>query len=289
MSTASIPSYDLHQGDNLSLPFRFLVLETTDGGYDASKPHRHNYHEIFYFARGGGWHDIDFREYPIEDDSLHFVNPGQVHLVRRGSGSHGFILLFTPEFHTLGHIRPELPLLTHGSHSPILRPGPGDAARVLETIGLLRGEFESDRPHREEMLRACFGIFLVQAQRLFEAGNGVADDGRPAHELIVKLMRLIDRHFVTLHAPAAYAELLCVSRNHLNSTVRKLLGTTIGELIQERIILETKRLLYHTDASVKEIAFQLNFDDPSYFSRFFRKHTGMTPQEFRESMMGKHL
>jgi AraC-like DNA-binding protein len=103
-----------------------------------------------------------------------------------------------------------------------------------------------------------------------------------------KLRALVEKHYTTVHAPGEYAEMLCVSQNHLNSTVRKMLDKTIGDLVHERIILEAQRLLFNTELSVKEIAFGLNYDDPSYFTRFFRKHTGLSPQEFRESARKKH-
>jgi len=264
-----------------------LQLEKTDGGYDATQPHRHNYHEIFYFVRGGGCHDIDFRTFPIGDNSIHFVNPGQVHQVRRDGGSHGFILLFEAEFLALLGMRCELPLMLHSSANPVLTPGSDDAPILLDTLRLLAGEFAAARAHREEMLASYLNIFLLQARRIHDSASTPPEGLGPGHELIDRLRGLIERHFLAVHTPAAYAAMLCVSQNHLNSTLRKVAGKTIGGLIHERIILETKRLLYHTDMSVKEIAFALNYDDPSYFGRFFRKHAGTTPHEFREQMRKK--
>jgi AraC-like DNA-binding protein len=291
MSTTTIPSYELSRGDDLSLPFKYLPLDRTEGRYHASEPHRHNYYEIFYFERGGGEHDIDFQSYEIRDHSIHFVTPGQVHQIRRAPGSYGHIVLFTAEFYALSlnhrDLRSDVPFLIPGPPRPVLHPDEAGRGLFLQTIGLIEQEFASDHSYREEMLRSYLNIFLLHARRMFVM-NGVELDDHPEHELISRLRALIERSFTTQHAPSAYAEMLSVSQNHLNSTVRMMLGTTISGLINDRIVLEAKRLLYHTELSIKEIAYALNYDDPSYFTRFFRKHSGATPQEFRESMRSGH-
>jgi len=292
MSTMVIPSYDLYRGDTLEMPFRFLTLERTAGGYNSSEPHRHNYYEIFYFVHGGGMHDLDFHSHPIRDHSIHFITPGQVHQIRRSPDSHGYILLFTPEFYTLGGNGSEhaalFPALRHGAPAPVLYPAPEERRLFLEVIRQIQEEFESDRPLREDMLRSYLNILLVHAQRLFEAAGGEIEAPPTAREMVRRLRDLIERHFSTEHAPSSYAGMLGVSLNHLNTTVKKALGRTIGDLVHERLVLEAKRLLYNTDLSVKEIAFGLNYDDPSYFTRFFKRHTGMAPLEFRESIQQKH-
>jgi AraC-like DNA-binding protein len=288
-SGAAIPSYDLSRGDELSIPFRFMLLDRSDGSYNASEPHRHNYYEVFYFEQGGGEHDIDFQTYPIRDHSLHLVTPGQVHQIRRAPDSHGYIILFTAEFYALTlngrELHSGVPFLNPGPPYPVAHPDGEDRRRVLDTIRMIQGEVESDDAYREEMIRSYLSILLLHARRLIaEAGHISGNEEHPEHELVAKLRGLIERNFTTQHAPSAYAALLNVSRNHLNTTVRKMLGATIGDLINERLVLEAKRLLYHTEMSVKEIAYALNFDDPSYFTRFFRRNAGMAPHEFRESM-----
>ncbi len=296
MNTTVIPSYDLYRGDTLAVPFRFLRLDVANesgGGYNASEPHRHNYHEVFYFERGGGWHDIDFRRFPIEDGSIHFVNPGQVHLIRRAPESHGLIVMFTSDFF-LGELHERdlysaMWFLTYGANRPILRSSTGEGEAVAEAMHMLQREYESNANHREHLLHSYVNIMLVHALRHFEQTESAPVQGDTAHSLVYRLRRMVEEHFTSVHAPREYAEMLYVSQNHLNNTVRRLLGKTIGDLIQERIVLEARRLLFHTDLSVKEIAYQLNYDDPSYFTRFFRKHVGLSPLEFREAASKTHL
>jgi AraC-like DNA-binding protein len=280
-----IPSYDISRGDELSLPFKYLVLEQSDGGYDPSLPHRHNYFEIFYFVVGGGEHDIDFRTHEIRDGSIHFVTPGQVHQVRRSAGSHGFIILFTREFNTLGPRTREIPLLVSGASNQVLQPDEEERTPLLDALRMIAEESERQGRFSDELLRSYLNIFLLHSHRLFEKYNPVADATDISHELVRRLQEQIEENFMAMHAPADYAELLNVSANHLNTTVRRMLGKTISDMIHERIILEAKRLLFHTQASIKEIAHQLNYDDPSYFTRFFRSQTGVSPVEFRENII----
>lgn len=292
MSTTLIPSYNLYRGNALAMPFRFLTLERTTDGYNSSEPHRHSYYEIFYFVHGAGIHDLDFHHHPIRDHSIHFVTPGQVHQIRRSPESHGYILLFTPEFYALGQNGMDrlvpLPCLGYDVPAPVLYPSEEERKPFLEIIAQMQDEFESDRPLREDMLRSYLNIFLVYARRMFEAMGTDMAETQSARDLVHRLRELIEQHFSTQHAPNAYAKMLGVSLNHLNTTIRKALGKTIGDMVHDRLVLEAKRLLFNTDLSVKEIAFRLNYEDPSYFTRFFKRHTGVAPLEFRETSQGKH-
>ena len=82
--------------------------------------------------------------------------------------------------------------------------------------------------------------------------------------------------------PKDYASLLYITPNHLNALCKELLGESAGELIRKRIILEAKRLLVIKDYSIAEVAYELNFNDNSYFTKFFKKIEGMTPEDFRK-------
>jgi AraC-like DNA-binding protein len=102
--------------------------------------------------------------------------------------------------------------------------------------------------------------------------------------MVYAFNQLVDHRFKEIHQVKEYAELLGESPVVLNRAVKSLTGKTPGELIVERLILEAKRLLLYSDLSNKEVAYKLNYEDPSYFARIFRKKTGNTPSEFRSNM-----
>jgi AraC family transcriptional activator of pobA len=96
-----------------------------------------------------------------------------------------------------------------------------------------------------------------------------------------KFLNLIEKNVSILKFPREYAELLYVTPNHLNAICKELLGKSAGGMIRDRVVLEAKRLMINLDLSISEIAYELNFRDNSYFSKFFKKYTGITPEEFR--------
>jgi AraC-like DNA-binding protein len=95
---------------------------------------------------------------------------------------------------------------------------------------------------------------------------------------------LLEEHVVSVQSPAQYARLLHVTERALNEATRRALGQTAAQLIRDRLMLEAKRLLAHSQESITSVATQLAFEDPAYFSRCFKKHTGRTPLEFRQSL-----
>jgi len=99
---------------------------------------------------------------------------------------------------------------------------------------------------------------------------------------------LLEKNFIEKKAVGEYAAMIGITPGHLNDTVQKDTGKTASEIIHERIILEARRLLYHSEKSVKEIAYALNYDDPSYFVKFFKTHTGSTPEHFRKTIREKY-
>jgi AraC family transcriptional activator of pobA len=131
-------------------------------------------------------------------------------------------------------------------------------------------------------------ILLLQLFLTVQAG---IETEKPAHppaftqkqQLLADWKKLIEQHYKTLRRPSEYAELLFVTPNHLNALCQDLLGRPAGEVIRDRVLLEAKRLLTNAAMTATEIAYELNFQDNSYFTRFFKKYEGITPDEFRRA------
>src|SRR5690606_27633371 len=109
---------------------------------------------------------------------------------------------------------------------------------------------------------------------------------QPSYTLLRNFQKLIEKHYRELRLPKDYADLLFVTPNHLNALCKSVTGMQAGELIRNRILLEAKRLLVNQDLSIAEISNELNFNDNSYFTRFFKKQIGLTPEEFRRNIIG---
>lgn len=106
---------------------------------------------------------------------------------------------------------------------------------------------------------------------------------QPNYTLLKNFQKLIERHYTELRLPKQYADLLFVTPNHLNALCKSTMGMQAGELIRNRILLEAKRLLVNLDMTITEISNELNFNDNSYFTKFFKKQVGITPEEFRKN------
>ena len=279
--------YSLDHGDSLEHPFRLVEITQFDGGsYDYSRPHRHNYYEIVYFRHGRGEHDIDFTSFSIEAPCLHFVSPGQVHQVRRDADSDGWAILFTDDFYYLNLINRDIlhdiPLLNQNHPRPIINLNPAANEEIVRTINGIRHELENMNPYCDDAIRSLLNLLLITSRRLFEDSEGISVEETSNSRLQRKLRRMIERNFYAMHEVSAYAYSLYVTPKYLNDVVKRITGKTVSSLIQERILLEAKRLLAHSNDPIKDIASALGFDDRSYFSRFFRDRVGKAPGLFRK-------
>jgi AraC-like DNA-binding protein len=145
---------------------------------------------------------------------------------------------------------------------------------------------ESEYPGRmgADLIRAI----LLQIFILLARVNSEGQPEQPSaynYTLIKNFRQLIEKNFTTLRLPKDYAQLLYITPNHLNAISNDMLGVSAGEVIRSRVVLEAKRLLINLDLTIAEIADQLNFNDNSYFTKFFKNTTGLTPEEFRKNAL----
>lgn len=279
-----IPLHNFIIDDEFSIPFKLEVLNHKND-YDTSEPHRHNYYEIFFFVEGGGVHLLDYNELEILPNSIHFVSPGQVHQVKRDLKSSGFVLLFSREFFHLKEQNKELifefPFFGNKTANPTLTPDKKHFEELLQLVLNIKKEYRSEQDFTADIISSYLNILLLKCKQLFEKAQSLQQGDTTSSTLINRFQILLEKNFNKLHMVSDYAGLLSVTPNRLNDITRKSLGRTASDLIQERILLEAKRLLLHSDISTKEIAAFLSYEDASYFSRFFKKHTGLTPSDFK--------
>ena len=269
------------------------VIQNREYPHKTEQPHRHAYYEICLFVNGAGSHMIDFKTFDIKSHSLHFLTPGQVHRISREENYHGFLLVFSRDFYSLG-IQDEdllmtLPFFNNNTAKPILNLDDEEFAEILDIIEHLRRDYKRDNEIREDVLRSYLHIFLLKCRYFFNKKHFDKDIiNDPSFIKVNKFRELVEKNFREIHLVKEYADLLNESPAHLNKVVKTITGINASDFIIKRIILEAKRLLIYTDLSNKEISFKMNYDDPSYFSRLFRKKVGTSPSEFRAQMKQKY-
>lgn len=261
--------------------------------HKTEQPHRHAYYEICIFINGAGSHMVDFKSFPIKSHSIHFLTPGQVHLISRKKNYHGFLLVFSREFYSLGlqdeDLLMTLPFFNNNTPEPILNLSKKEFDELLDVIEHLRKDYKRDSEIREDVLRSYLHILLLKCRYFFNRNYFDKDIIKdPGFLLVNKFRNLVEQNFKEIHLVKEYADLLNESPAHLNKIVKSITGENASDFIIKRIVLEAKRLLIYTDLSNKEIAFKMKYDDPSYFSRLFRKKVGISPSEFRIQMKKKY-
>lgn len=256
--------------------------------------HRHDYHEIMFFEKGGGEHIIDFRKQKINDHSAHFVLPGQVHKLNRANTSTGYALLFSEDLilkgeHGKSNLLFDLPFYNEKFLSHLVL-GKADYEEIAFHLEKLVKEEENELPLSNSITSAYTTLILYLLNRACcrsKPRNTADTNSKTA--LLIRFKRLTEQNFSLGHKPGDYASMLHVSTGYLNDIIREAYGKTTGEVIQDRIILESKRLLFYTDLSVNEVARKLGFNDPAYYTRLFKKHLHATPKEYRVSIRKKSL
>lgn len=248
-------------------------------------PHRHSFYHLLYFTQGSGYHTIDFERFDVVPGQIYFMAPAQVHSWFFGADVDGYIINFSEQLlHAL--FRDDM----HPSRFPFFMGDVADCVLHLaegrteaeQLLAQIVAETTDGRPMATEMI--CLNLMKL----LVLVAREVPDrPERYAHHNYVVLhnfRQLVEQHYTRLHLPKEYAAMLYITPNHLNALCQDMLGRQAGEVIRDRVLLEAKRLLAGHSIGVAEIAWQLNFSDNSYFTKFFKKYTGLTPEQFRKQV-----
>ena len=241
-------------------------------------PHKHDFYLVLYITSGGGTHTIDFKTYDVRKGSFFVMTPGQVHSWKLDAGTDGFIIFFQSDFykHQPGDTNlPDFAFFHSLGASSLIEPKNDPA--LDEIIKEMFRETDT------KVLRAWLEVLLLKLSRHY--GERQPEAVHSITFKIRKLEQLIEKNFMKLKKPADYANLMNLAPAYLNNLCKKHLGKTLSDLINERVVLEGKRLFAYTDLTVAQVSNRLKFSEPSYFVRFFRKNSGITPEHFKESMI----
>ncbi len=279
----------LYKGE--PMPFVIKTLEEIDqalGGI-ADDPHRHNYYTIIWSFTATGRHIIDFREYPILPQHIFFVSPKQVHQVITDPSPTGFAIQFTPEFLQKNSIRNDfianLKLFQKSDETPPLALSEKMVATLQIFANQMMDAFHSQNEMFLETIGAYLKLFLIECNGHCSLTPSSNTQSYEVGKTIVKNFKdIVELHYKEWHQVKDYADALNVTPNYLNEVIKSAIDTSAKDFIQSRIILEAKRMVLFTGKSSKEVGFELGFEDPSHFSKFFKNNAGQSLQEFKECM-----
>jgi AraC family transcriptional regulator, transcriptional activator of pobA len=247
--------------------------------------HRHDFYQIFWIASGTHDFTIDFEHFTVQFDSLVFVPPGAVHFWKVQECKKGYSLSFQPDFlHAQGQVLdlyqeclPFDPVL----YRPIVRLSEPSGSRVDAYFRQMLDEQLEKREGYLSAIGAIVRLLFIETKRSLEYQPTFPISHRYSN-LTARFLRKLSGQPFQLTGASEVARLLGVSRSWLNQLVRNETGKNITEHLNERLILEAKRLLAHSELNISEIAYQLGFRDASYFTRLFRRSEKCSPRGFRD-------
>jgi AraC-like DNA-binding protein len=249
------------------------------------EPHRRNYYQFVFVNEGNSSFWVDLQYYVFKPGGLYFTGPSQVFVKETQLPMDGIILCFTPEFLQIGlgaHIS-RLPVLTTNK-AYAFRSSTKERKEIQQTLVRMLDDFSKKDELSALSLISHIGTFLVQISRLYNKMPVVADASLKGKK-VTDFFNLINATFNEHHLVAEYAALLNITPGHLNELVKKYAGKTALMCIQERLTLEAKYLLFHTTDSIKEISYSLGFNEAAYFSKFFKRQAGITPEDYRRNTL----
>ncbi|GAA4099805.1 helix-turn-helix transcriptional regulator [Mucilaginibacter panaciglaebae] len=284
---AAIPIYDicsLTQRQDDLLISRFAPYLKSHRNLHLA--HKHSFYHLVFFTQGDGSQTIDFKQVPVKPFQIYFMIPGQVHNWAFRGKVDGYIINFSvPFFQSFllkANYLEDFPFFTGIVADSVIDVPAGMQQQITGLFEQLIHETEEPKPLADDMVRSIMlQLFIAIARLGFTSVNKTIPSYN--YTLLRSFQKLIEKNYATLRLPKQYAELLYITPNHLNALCNDVLGIPAGEVIRNRIALEAKRLLINNDLTVQEIANQLNFADNSYFTRFFKKQVGSTPEEFRKT------
>ncbi|RRT91690.1 AraC family transcriptional regulator [Empedobacter falsenii] len=255
-----------------------LLFNELHGERHIDKPHKHDFFVIILFDKASGTHNIDSKDYPIDDKEIHILFPRQMHKWQINDGTIGYQLMTERSF--FEQFAPYFRFsFTNYQNHPVIKLSDEAFSKLMYEFNAIKEELKSENSlvHLINARAAVIAaIVSKEAEQVFTEFKVYQSNPR-----LAKFNMLIDEFYKEEKSVIFYAEKLHISANYLNILCKKNLKVSATQLIQQRIIIEAKRLLKSGDLSIKEIAFDLGFTDHAYFSNFFKAQTNITPSEFR--------
>jgi AraC family transcriptional activator of pobA len=277
----SIPVHQLQ--DNTSVGLQIKVFGSNNKQQDETKSigaHRDDHYIFFLLTNGSGTLKVDLQDIVLTAGQLYYILPSQVHYRIKADCAEGWFLavdtsLIPPDsrdvFERGLNLQAPCKLTDY------------ELKQYSNLLDLLHSEFieRQDDKYYLPIIHALAQSFLAMAASTYNSVETTENKHPRAAELARQFKDLLTVHSHTIKSPSAYASKLNVSSGYLNEAIKKATGSTVSYWVQQEIFSEAKRLLYHSDFDIKQIAHELGYTDYAYFIRSFRKTSGLSPLKFR--------
>lgn len=293
MPAKGLPTYTIHtlnetvvsKKDFLADHFAHYLQEHTNLRF----PHKHSFHQLVYFSKGSGSHSIDFVKFPVQPGQIYFMVPGQVHSWNFKTAPEGYIVNFSEQYINALVANPrytdQFSFFSGIASEQVINIPKEGRAGITQCLETVITEGNGTQPLSDDFARTALVQLFILVSRHTKSNK--VPKANYNIVLLRNFQNLVDQHYKEKKLTKEYAALLYVTPNHLNALTKDITGRSAGELIRDRVLLEAKRLLVNATMSITEIAGELSFADNSYFSKFFKKYEGVTPELFRKQVIKK--
>lgn len=248
----------------------------------AGLPHKHDFYLVVLITKGSGVHQIDFENHEVKPGCLFFMKPGQMHSWELSKDIDGFVFFHSRDFYDKYFVASSITnfhFFKSYQRKPFMIVDENVNGLMLPLFESLILEFKDDKFMKWQKVHTLIHlIYIEMARGYIGSPQGVTETYM---RKLNDFEEAVELNFKRTKYPKDYAEMLNISEKHLNRISKSCLNKTCTTLIAERVILEAKRILSHSELSINQIADELGFNEKSYFNRFFKKYTKMTPLEFK--------
>jgi len=247
------------------------------------KSNKGKWHSFIYVVSGSGVLGIDFDEHIALAGKVFFIEKFKYWSWEKIEGLDGLMVQFTDSFYNYIYtgnpkIKSDQSLI--GDFSPFIKILEKNEMLWRNVFDIVQKEYSEMTENSREIICLSLKILILMYRRnTFSKSRLIIADRKK--QLLSEFRKLVNNQFAELKTPKGFAQVLNITPNYLNAICKEIYDKTVSEIIQERVIMEAKRLLAHTGLSVSEITYKLGFIDNSYFGRYFKKVVGVPPEKFR--------
>jgi AraC family transcriptional activator of pobA len=265
----------------LKTPVQIHSIERTSGFIKVPTPlHRPEYNFIVHITKGSAKQQVDANLVSIKENEILFVRQGNVTSLKEVSAdAAGHMILF--EDQTLNQLLSKQELIKLFSANTVIQVSKESSIWLNSLFELLSTEIYYPNPN----LGVCYSLLQAGLQKIFTSSKELNKNISRSAEITFNFKELVYKHYLTNKSVLFYASELSVSENYLHRCIKETIGESPKEWINKVSILQSQLLLQDLTKSISEIAFELNYGDPSYFGRLFRKVIGLTPSDYRIAFM----
>lgn len=256
-----------------------------------NKPHSHDFYLCVMFTKGIGTHEIDFNSYPVKAGSVFFLKPGQTHYWTFTKQPEGYIFFHTRDFYELHFTKSKLeqfPFYFTQENSPSLQLTNDETLFIEAKFKEINKEYYSSLTYVKQKIASLIHSTYIDLARYYTQTKPIQKIASVTYlNTLNDLEKAIDKYYKQEKSASFYANLLHITPKHLNRITKSTLGKTTTDLITERVLLESKRLMVHSTNSLSQISELLGYNDYAYFSKVFKLKTNMTPLAFKKGYQNR--